>query len=250
MTNKWAKKARKLWVRILDLFYPRFCAICKTSLNDADGKFVCENCEKKLNIISGYYCLKCGSPIGDSFDTNIERCEYCSTVELYFERAVAVGRYSDGLRELILQMKPYSGQYLAGYLGNLLVDRLSQQDFIRDGTISAVVPVPIWSGRLLFIRKYNQAELLAETIASKLGLKYIGSGLIKVKYTPPQTTLDREGRLRNLIGAFNIKRRGLVADKKVLLIDDVLTTGATASECAKALKRAGAKAVYVGTVGR
>lgn len=157
---------------------------------------------------------------------------------------MAVGTYEGVLAEAIGLFKYHGKTHLAKPLGEMLLSRL-------DGLPRAdcLVPVPLHPQRLR-MREYNQALLLCDTVGRRFNLEVIPDGLERVRETPPQIGLSLSDRRRNVRRAFVAKCPKLIEDHQVLLIDDVLTTGATVNECARALKRAGAKAVYVLTVAR
>ena len=234
---------RRLGTAILDAAYPRVCPVCKNVISDLNGSVVCDDCASTIEYIGEHYCQKCSQPVDDSFEVT-KRCPECSDLKLHFDRTIAVGRYYGGLKELILELKK-SYPYIARFLGRILADKLRRQDFINE--IDLVVAVPAWRWDILC---KNQAELLAGETAKQLGLSWRKSILTKIRRTPKQVSLDRITRIKNLEDAFAVKNARIVKDKNILLIDDVMTTGTTANECAKALKDSGVKRVYVGIVGR
>lgn len=234
---------RQIGTRLLDLVYPRVCPICSGHIDDNAGSIVCGECISTIEYIGEYYCQKCSQPIDDSFEIS-KGCPACSGLRLRFDKTVAVGRYYGGLKELILELKN-GYAYIARFLGKLLADKLRRQNFINE--VDLIVTVPIW--RWSIFRKCNQARLLAAETANFLGISY-SNQLVKIRHTPPQVSLDRDARLKNLEDAFVVKSAKNIKGKNVLVIDDVMTTGTTVSECAKALKEAGAKSVYAAVVAR
>jgi ComF family protein len=235
-----------VWLKesFLDLIYPRYCPFCEQKIAQV-GKYLCDVCFNQLEIVKEG-CRKCGGAI-EKGSKITSRCNRCKRKIFYFNRAVAVGEYKGKFRDLILQIKFFHNAYLIKFLAGLLVEKLRRQDFID--FIDIMVPVPLSRMKLLQ-RGYNQAELLAYIVSKRLRIKLSRDNLIKVRETPPQSSLSDEQRQKNVVNVFRVKNHREFNGKNVLLIDDVLTTGATASECAKILKRAGAKVVYLAVVAR
>jgi ComF family protein len=160
-----------------------------------------------------------------------------------FDRALSFGEYTGALRRSIHLLKYGGIQALARPLGRLLVSAVP-----RDDRFDVVVPMPLhWSRR--WKRGFNQSELLARIVARRLGAP-LSAALRRKRATPPQAGLTNAQRRKNVAGAFEVGKRHLIANKHVLLIDDVLTTGATVNAAAAALKRAGARRVTVLTLAR
>jgi len=196
----------------------------------------------KVRFIDGPQCDGCATPF--EFDPG-SRCPACSAKPRAFDRARAACLYDDASRELVLQFKHADRTDLAPMLA-LWVGRAAS-DLLAEADI--VVPVPVHPGRL-FQRRYNQAAELARPIARRAGLAYLPDTLVRRRATDSQTGKSRSGRKRNVAGAFAAHDDTRLTDKRVLLIDDVLTTGATAEGCARALKSAGARAVDLAVIAR
>ena len=166
-----------------------------------------------------------------------------------FQRAVAYGAYEGMLRDLIHLLKYRQVKTVAPLLGRLLSEALSGAQLPES---LVVVPVPLFK-RKLGERGFNQAEEIARAFVRRQALRSIQldtSSLVRVRETASQTGLTRHQRRANLRGAFAVVRPERVADRSVLVIDDVMTTGTTAGECSRVLLRAGAKQVFVATVAR
>jgi ComF family protein len=148
------------------------------------------------------------------------------------------------LQEAICLFKFRGKVALAPALAQLMVDRLPLFD-----SVDLVIPVPLHPKRLRE-REFNQSLLLADRIARRLGLPLSYANLVRIAPAPAQTTLSRKRRLKNLRGAFAVRRPDAIAGKRILLIDDVFTTGATVNECAKTLRKAGAGDVFALTLAR
>jgi ComF family protein len=180
------------------------------------------------------------------------RCGLCRRIEPVFARAVAYGSYEDGLRELIHLLKFAGVRPAAAVLGRMLAEAIvTLEPELPESVV--VIPVPLHRNKLRQ-RGFNQAELIARS-ALKLNprkerLNLCAGALVRKRETASQIGLTRHQRRENLRGAFGIAQADAVNGREVLLVDDVLTTGATVSECARVLRRAGASKVWVATVAR
>ena len=217
---------------LLDLLYPRECAVCGTRITDPGRLSFCAPCDGSLEWIAPPACPRCGAGLSGM------RCGECEGRDFRFAGATALGKYDGRLRDFLLVLKFRGGRHLADEFGRRMAARLGKN-------VDLVVPVPMSQWKLLF-RGYNAAALVAERLARHAGLPYSGSALRKIRRTRPQAELEREERLRNPKGAYRSSgTRGVV-----LLVDDVLTTGATANACTEALLAGGASEVHVAVVAR
>ncbi len=226
---------RKIYTFFLDLFFPVKCLGC-----GCYGEIVCLDCAKKIAKIKTLTCPECGRiSEGGRYCQNHRHNTALSGI-------IVAARYDTGpVKEMVHHLK-YSGFVsLSEHLGELICQQISTQfdklDFI-------VVPVPLYETRQNR-RGFNQSELIARYVSAKLNLPG-GDALIRQIDTKPQVELSREKRLKNLENAFSCVDPDLVLDRKILLIDDVATTGATLNECAKVLKSAGAKEIWGAVVAK
>jgi ComF family protein len=188
-----------------------------------------------------FFCISCRTPFSNAFPLDPEgRCALCRSGLRGFDAAYSFGAYEGPLRQLIHLFKYGRVRTLARPLGSLLARAMP-----RDESFDAIVPVPLYWRRWLQ-RGFNQAELLARGLARTTGIPVVGA-LRRVQPTSVQAGLSRSARRRNVSAAF---RSRSVTGQRILLIDDVMTTGSTAASCALALKRAGAKRVALLTVAR
>ena len=232
----------------LTLAYPQPCALCKKNVEKRRFGAACADCWASTEIFTGNetLCWKCGAiapGLLAHVDAETVRCHRCDTQ--LFESARACGFYEGALRESVLLLKRQPT--LSDYLVELLI-RVAQRPPL-DAT-TRIVPVPLHAERERR-RGFNQAVIIARAVGSKLRLVVDDVSLVRVggseKY---RAGLDVKGRHDTVANAFVVRIPQLIADEKVLLIDDVFTTGATASSCTGALLKAGAKAVQVLTIAR
>lgn len=206
---------------------------------------VCRACLAKPEpLAADYQCVQCLSPFLSRFPLDKEgRCALCRRGVRGFDAAYSFGFYEDELRKLIHLFKYARIQTLSAPLGRLLAQALP-----REQTFDVIVPMPLhWRKR--WQRGFNQAELLAREIGRRTHTP-VRSALRRVRSTVSQAGLTSAKRRANVSGAFRAKRRAPLDGQSVLLIDDVMTTGATAASCARALKRAGARQVTLLTLAR
>ena len=189
-------------------------------------------------------CRRCGLPLGPfALDHEGRFCEGCRNLPLAgFRRASAVGTYEGSLRRIICRFKYGRRPHLAATLGALIAER-AREEFAEDPP-EVVVPVPLHPARRR-ARTFDQAVLLAEAAAGSLGVPCAPGTLARTRNTPTLTRQSREERQETVKGVFACVRPREVEGRRVLLVDDVMTTGATCSECARALRAAGAREVWV-----
>jgi ComF family protein len=234
-----------LWISVRQLLLPAHCAACEAPAPVERTLPLCERCGKTLaDLIASGHCPLCGRSAGP-YTTTPEGCYFCREFPVRFSAAVRVGPYQAPLRRLILRCKRERRPEIGEMLGRLLAERLALAPWAD--LVDVVVPVPLyWTRRLG--RGYNQAEILARALAGAIGRK-VRRQLARVRATPHQTGLPSNERHENVRGAFAVRRGGAgVEGKRVLLVDDVMTSGTTVDECTCALKEAGARDVYVAVV--
>jgi ComF family protein len=216
---------------LLDWVFPRLCGVCEAPVGDRAGA-LCGGCDDVLEWLRPPCCARCGA------EQPGRRCGTCAGREPAFTGVLALGRYEGRFRDLVLEFKFRGARALADDLGRRLAARLPWR-------ADRVVPVPMSRWKRL-VRGYSAAELLAERLAKHAGLRLDRGALRKIRRTKAQADLPLEERRKNPQGAYRARRlRG-----RVLLVDDVLTTGATADACARALRDAGADEVVVAVAAR
>ena len=220
-----------------DTLLPRSCQGCGGTL-ETNERGLCVLCWRSLQeaIGDGGYCPRCGSSVGAFTQAN-GGCNRCRDFGPSYERLARVGLYRGPLAEIIRKLKFRRGTDSARLLGGLLLGAVEGVEWGMKFDQVSWVPLHWWRQ---WCRGYNQAELLGRRLGDLSGTRS-GRLLRRVRWTAPQTHLSRQKRRENVRGAFALRRGVDVTDKKILLVDDVLTTGATASEAAGVLRKAGAR---------
>ena len=237
------------FVSLSDLFYPPHCAGCQRALVEHQEhvvsslkRLLCSDCCQQLQHLTPPYCPVCSYTLS----SDVATCSNCAQRGLHFVAGVAALRYQGLTKELLARYKYGRDQSLKKLLQQLVVTAL-QDERLKETVFEAVVPVPLYPVRERE-RGFNQARVLAQEVASHYKLP-LRSLLKRVALTSFQAASHRQQRLKNLEGAFAL-RRPLQLHGNYLLVDDVLTTGATLDECAKLLLQAGADAVWAVTLAR
>lgn len=238
----------QLYDSTLALLYPQACAVCGASVEARADGVACDRCWRATRIFSGSetLCWKCGATTRGSVPEEkraLVRCRRCD--EAAFDAARACGVYEKALRASVLSLKrePYVAPRLAGLL--CAAQRLAP---LKDATL--IIPVPLHPERERE-RGFNQAVLLGRALSKLSGLALDEWSLVRATHTERHRAgMDARSRRESVEEAFEVERPRLVKDESILLVDDVFTTGATVSSCAKALKLSGAREVFVLTVAR
>ena len=229
---------------LVELFYPSNCVVCGDP--QQPGELLCAACRGTLIPITSPFCRTCSRPFEGIIDGAFD-CPNCEDWQPAFRCAVSAYLARGTLRELVHRFK-YNGQsYLRHLLAEFLVQAANDVR-IQETPVDALVPVPLHPVRLRE-RGFNQAEALAEILSRKVRIP-IWKVLERRLYTSTQTRFDRIDRMQNLRNAFTLSKDKSVRGKHLLLVDDVLTTGATLDNCAKTLLAQGAESVRAITVAR
>jgi ComF family protein len=233
------------------VLFPADCRICRSALTKISNLPVCDACLGRIVPLEGTLCSACGEKLlGQRFaGDSTPLCALCRRVAPRFRKAVAYGAYEGALRELLHVFKYQRIRPAAPLLGRLLSQTLATAG-VPDSLL--VVAVPLAPGKQR-VRGFNQAEEIARALMRVHptgGIQLDTTSLIRSRETVSQTGLTRHQRQANLRGAFAVTRPEKLRGQKILLVDDVMTTGATAGECARVLMRAGAGEVFVAAVAR
>lgn len=231
---------------LADLVYPRPCAGCGRPVHGPEAA-LCPDCQMRVPVVSLPYCSICGDPVaGDLPGPYV--CTWCRKTAPAFEWARSAVRYAGPVRPCIRNLKYRAGfwalpeieRWLAALWPTCPADRASAD---------AIVPVPLhWTRRIR--RTYNQATLVSGVLSRLSGIPVRPLWLWRLRRTGTQTHLTAAQRARNVSGVFGVPSRRAVRGRRIILVDDVMTTGATLNECARALRAAGAEAVMAITVAR
>jgi ComF family protein len=238
-------QARETAVTVADIFFPRHCVGCGQSVDRPNGH-ICWECFRSIELREKGLCDCCGLKI-ESAVTHAFTCSVCHDTPPAFDRARSAGRFSGALRESLHQFKYGQATWLCGDLADLLHGCVLAHYAVAE--VDVVAPVPLHASRRRD-RGYNQAALLGAELAQRLQRPFVGDALMRTRATPTQTRLHARERRRNVHGAFVVRAPEWVRGRTVLLVDDVMTTGATLSEAARTLKRAGACRVWAVTAAR
>jgi ComF family protein len=240
MTRHLLTVGRELTRGLLHLLYPNLCEACGQVVPSEQGLF-CLACRQAVTTDPHSTCPRCASTVG-AF-THLEGgCTRCRGSHFHFEGVMRLGPYEGLLRDLILRLKQGSAENLAEHLGRLWVEHAEQR--LRATGADVVIPIPLhW--RRHWQRGYNQSAALARPLAARLRLPCWPGWLRRIRNTPMQTEQPPSARRENVRGAFCARSAAGLRGRTVLLVDDVLTTGSTCSEAARALRDAGAARVCV-----
>lgn len=230
--------------RAVDLVYPRNCQFCATPLLEEHPGVVCPACLGRAKLIEPPFCRRCSLPFDGKLDDQIN-CGYCQDLKFHFTRAIAACRADGVVRDCIHRFKYGREQYFLPHLTAWL--QQAGHRWIDWTAIDAIVPVPLHPVKQRS-REFNQAQLLAAQLSRQLHKPLLTTAVRRVKETKTQTRLTAHERRANLRGAFD--SRADLAGQRLVLVDDVFTTGATLDACASILTRQGATEVLALTVAR
>jgi ComF family protein len=231
--------------RLLDILYPRRCIGCGLSSPET-FRHICWDCWSDTTRVEAPFCDLCGDPVAGAVDHDFI-CYSCSAEKPAFNGARSAARYDGVVGDALRKLKYEQALWLAPDLAVLLKNCLQAE--YPDYSFDLLVPVPLFHVRRRH-RGYNQSALLAHELGKIMGSPSCASVLRRIKPTTSQTNLTAKERLSNVSKAFQSKNEARLAGRKVLLVDDVMTTGATVNACCKALKKGGAATVHVVTVAR
>ncbi len=230
---------------VLDFIFPRHCVSCGKINPTGEFEHICPDCAKSIMQLNIPRCTLCSAPIGIFNMPNIHGCPQCSDRNLAFNKSLCLCSFNGAARDLVLELKYKTGIYTTYDMAKIAKKNEELKGYIHNAIL---VPVPLHRIRLIH-RKYNQSELIANMLSTTFpesNAKTIQI-LKRTHNTPTQTTFDKSKRATNIKNAFEIRKNkqilSLPKTANIILVDDVMTSGATLSECAKILKRNGFKNV-------
>jgi ComF family protein len=234
---------------LASLVFPAPCRICEATLLTASRIPICADCLASLHPFEGPACTRCGRPFasGQAETAAQPLCHLCRRDVYGFDLARSYAPYDGAMVRAITLLKYSAVTPLGGWFGARLAELVAAQPELHE--VDAVVPVPLHSTRLRE-RGYNQAELIARPLARRLGLPLRPLLLVRTKPRPDKLKLSRKERWRIVRGAYGMREGSQVDKARVLLVDDVFTTGATLDACARVLRKAGASRIVAVTVAR
>ena len=234
-----------LFTSLADLVYPRYCAGCGIAVS-GEPSHLCWDCRATIEIIQEPFCTVCGDP-AEGMVEHKYTCSLCRRDRRYFDRARSAVRFRGVVKDIMHEFKYNKATYLARDLIPFL--RACIETHYSDVDFDAVAFVPLYPKKERD-RTYNQAHLLAIGAAKYAGLPLLRSVLHRARDTKTQTDLSTRERKKNVHSAFEAYDKRWIEGRRFLLVDDVMTTGATVNEVSRVLKKAGAAGVYVATVAR
>jgi ComF family protein len=243
MFRKKINMIKKLARKFLGVIFPKTCLICNRIING--GNFCLEDWNR-IHFLQTTACNICFQPFEFKIDDEMV-CGKCLQKPPEYFKALAVFNYDETSKTLITKFKYFDQINLAKYFSELMLKQA--KEILPD--IDFIVPIPLHKFRII-IRKYNQSALLAKNIAIFSKKKVLLDLLVRTKNNKPQANLNQRMRKKNVVGIFKVKEKYYqeIVGKNILLIDDVITTGATVESCCKVLKKAGATRVYILTLAK
>ena len=221
------------------LLFPHVCVFCGSS-RLTDDSDICEDCASSIIAVDEPFCDGCGVPAPALNFGSVNVCGKCLQNPPAYDKARFSVLYSRGMRRGILEFKFHNSLFLAETLSKFLVNSF-RSHFINEN-LDMILPVPVHNRRLLW-RGYNQSAILAKKLGESVGIPVSTDALIKIRNTVPQTQLKRKQRQINVKGSFSVRNPSNVKGKRILVVDDVFTTGSTLSEASMTLRRKGAESV-------
>ncbi len=235
---------KSIWTGIIDIIFPRNCILCRAYHPATSRDPLCPDCREKLPWNTPPFCVRCSRHL--SGVASEELCPSCRAHPPHFDEGWAMLRYEGHGREILHRFKFHNKTSLCRTCA-VLFSEFSARFSLTFPDTAIVIPVPLHPARLRE-RGYNQSGLFAASIARKLGLPLYENILQRQRHTDRQSKLEAKDRWTNILGAFKMKNLTDIVGREIILVDDILTTGATASEAAKTLKDAGASRVTVITL--
>ncbi len=220
----------------LNVLFPDRCAICG-HISGSDGEVVCSRCKRLILPITGPVCNRCGRPI---YNSNLKLCAECAKKEYIVLSGKAMFIYDKYMKRAVIGFKFGGNKSIGIFFAKLLLARY--RGWLSEMEFDAVIPVPVHKKKLRF-RGFNQAAVVAGVIADGIGVRMDEDILVRNKDTKPQKALDEEERFKNLQNSFCVERYSRIYNR-VLIVDDIYTTGATIEGCGAALRKVGVSEIH------
>lgn len=230
----------------LGFFYPEVCQVCERQRATAGEGFVCSQCWQEVRFIKPPFCERCGLPFEGEINTKFE-CTNCREMELHFAFARSAVAARGAVLDVIHRYKYSRALWFEPFLADLLARQAAPE--LQKDPWDLLVPVPLYATKRRE-REFNQAERLGRRLSRAVGIPINARLIERVLPTQTQTLLTRQQRAANVRNAFAMRKGKRLNGERVVLVDDVFTTGATTSACARVLRAAGADQVCVWTVAR
>ena len=223
---------------IIEIIYPEQerCAFCRLSGANVNKFGLCRYCTASLSFLSGSVCRKCGRPVEDERES---LCPECKDGRTDFDGGLSVFEFTGIVKDMLHSLKYGGNTEIAHSLGKFMALRLMKKGW----KIDMIMPVPLYPDKIRQ-RGYNQSYLISAEIGHECGIRVYDDVLIRKKNTQSQTTLTKYERMYNVRGAFDTVRNKIIYRRAILVVDDVMTTGATLNERSRGLKKNGAGKVY------
>ncbi|MDR1434222.1 ComF family protein [Candidatus Endomicrobiellum devescovinae] len=236
---------KKIFLKIVNLFYPITCSSCGKDLIFTSQTRICGMCKSSFSFIKGHICQMCGKPLSSGG----EFCYECkkNSKRRTFDKMCSVYEYKGSVRKLILKFKYSNRTFLAKDFAADMYETMKNNDFYQESDF--IISVPLNTIRKIR-RGYNQSELLADELSIKANIPVLKNVLFRKKITKPQFKLSRVERFENIKNSFFVKNKELIRGKNILLIDDIITTASTLSACSSALKFCGADKIFILTLAK
>ncbi len=229
---------RRLSEFAISLFFPSVCETCGSAVPSSPTSGVCARCASEIKLTQAPFCVSCGRTLL----TDGQKCGECADETFHHDRAFACALYEGKMKELLQAYKFKRRKHLKNTFAKIMME--FAESHLTEKNYDCVLAVPL-DQKKHGERGFNQSELLSKTLARNLKLEHTSGSLVREKSNRMQSLLTKPERKKNVAGCFKTKGTDYFQKKNVLLVDDIFTTGQTASECAKVLKKAGAHSVTV-----
>jgi len=233
--------------RVFDLVYPRLCIFCHSKIKANNDYNICSACAAEIKTINAPFCLRCGAVLEQLSQIRVNGCSRCSNKKYYFDQVFSACKYKGKVKSCIHFFKYKRKIKTKNILSDLLIEFLNANFPTKN--IDLITAVPLHKHKLQE-RGFNQSKLIADKLSEFFKIESSHNNLCRVKKTVSQVTLSAQKRKLNTADAFACKDPDKFKNKRILLIDDIFTTGSTLNECAKVIKQSGAKNITCLTIAR